>query len=97
MTKRMISPEPAQGMTMSGDFWVEIARLRPGPWRVEVAVNGDVEAERAFEVIGSTRAQRSPRQFDSSLAETAGSISMQEAQPPLPRMGLPRALSASLP
>jgi hypothetical protein len=29
--------------------------MRPGRWKVEVAVNGEVEAERTFEVIGSTR------------------------------------------
>jgi hypothetical protein len=30
--------------------------MRPGRWRAEIAVNGEVEAERTFEVIASVRA-----------------------------------------
>ncbi|HEY7140118.1 MAG TPA: hypothetical protein VIE44_08480 [Methylomirabilota bacterium] len=56
MTQRHVVPRPSlPGLRLTGDFWAEVKKLRPGRWRVEVAVNDEVEAERTFEVIGSTR------------------------------------------
>lgn len=61
VTKRVFSPEPAPpGFTLTADFWVEVRTIRPGRWRVEVAVNGDVEADRTFEVVASARAHGWP-------------------------------------
>jgi hypothetical protein len=57
-TKRALTPELAvPGYTLSADFWVVTKTMRPGRWRAEVAVNGEVEAERTFEVVASTRAR----------------------------------------
>jgi hypothetical protein len=62
MTKRLFSPELAlPGVTLTGDFWLEVRTIRPGRWRVEVAANGEVEADRPFEVVASARAHGAPR------------------------------------
>src|SRR5262249_19892085 len=58
-TKRLIVPQAAKpSFTIELYFWSAAKTLKPGRWRVEITINGDVEANRAFEVIGSTRAQR---------------------------------------
>ena len=61
MTKRLFSPELAlPGFVLTGDFWLEVRTIRPGRWRVEIAVNGEVEADRTFEVVASARAHGAP-------------------------------------
>src|SRR5262249_59943954 len=53
MTERYITPQGFSGLSINLDFWADVKKLKPGRWRVEVAVNGEVEAERTFEGIGS--------------------------------------------
>jgi hypothetical protein len=61
MTKRLLSPELAlPGFVLTGDFWLEVRTIRPGRWRVEVAVNGEVEADRTFEVVALARPHGMP-------------------------------------
>jgi hypothetical protein len=58
LTKRLQSPDsvhPKHRMTFVFDS--ATGTMRPGRWKVEIAVNGDVEGERTFEVVGSARVQ----------------------------------------
>lgn len=62
-SKRLTVPDSAKpSLSLDLQFWSALRTMRPGRWRVEIAVNGEVEADRTFEVIGSTRAQGPPRQ-----------------------------------
>jgi hypothetical protein len=59
MAMRLRTPEPTlHAATLTADFWLDAKTMRPGRWRAEVAVNGEVEAERTFEVIGLARSLR---------------------------------------
>jgi hypothetical protein len=57
VTKRIQSPDPVHPSHQLFFIFESSARaMRPGRWRAEIAVNGEVEAERTFEVIASVRA-----------------------------------------
>ena len=55
---RVIAPDPAErGHSLMFDFWADTPGMASGRWRVEVAVNGELEAERAFEVVAPAPAE----------------------------------------
>jgi hypothetical protein len=57
VTKRILSPDPVHpSQQLFFIFESPTRAMRPGRWRAEIAVNGEVEAERTFEVIASVRA-----------------------------------------
>jgi hypothetical protein len=56
LTKRLQSPDsvnPIHRLTFIFDS--ATGSMRPARWKVEITVNGDVEGERTFEVVGSAR------------------------------------------
>jgi len=55
-TRRAITPSlAARGFTVTADYWLETKAMRPGRWKAEIAVNGEVEAERTFDLVGAAR------------------------------------------
>jgi hypothetical protein len=61
LTKRVQAPDPLHASHELFFVFESATRsMRPGRWRVEIAVNDEVEGERTFEVVGSARAQDTP-------------------------------------
>ncbi len=65
-TKRLESPQLIHSsLRLTFVFESATGAMRPGRWKVEITVNGEVEGERMFEVVGSARVQ-SPTEPPSS-------------------------------